>query len=106
MASGLNGQQFCFHGYLPIKEPELRKKLRQLDQDINRTGYTHIFIETPYRNQNMFQALKENISATNKICVAKNITSKDELILTMPVSDWKNRKVQMDKVPTIFLIGR
>ncbi len=75
MASGLNGQEFVFHGYLPIKEPELVKKLKEIQSDISRSKYTHICIETPYRNQKLFQILISRLPDQMKLCIARNISS-------------------------------
>jgi 16S rRNA (cytidine1402-2'-O)-methyltransferase len=104
-ASGLNGQNFCFNGYLPIKENELKSKLKQLELIILKTRQTQIFIETPYRNDRMLKFLVKNLNPNIKLCVARDITGEEEFIITRRVSDWKNLDFQIGKIPTIFLIG-
>ena len=104
-AIGLNGQNFCFNGYLPIKENELKSKLKQLESLIQKTRQTQIFIETPYRNDRMLKFLVKNLNPNIKLCVAKDITGDEESITTRRVSDWKNLDFQIGKIPTIFLIG-
>lgn len=106
MASGLNGQQFTFHGYLPIKAPALKQKLIEMDRNVSKSDYTQIFIETPYRNQNMMDALLAHISSDTKLCMAKNITSSDERIVTKTIREWKSGKILLEKAPTIFLLGK
>lgn len=106
MASGLNGQQFSFHGYLPIKDAALKQKLQDIDRLVVKSGYTQIFIETPYRNQNMLDAILKYMSENVKICIARNVTSSDESINTKTTKEWKSAKIKLDKVPTIFLIGK
>lgn len=105
MASGLNGQQFTFHGYLPIKEPELKKRLRDIDQQVRSTAYTHIWIETPYRNQAMYSAILNTCYSDHRLCVAANVTAEAESIQTLSISDWRKKKAEWEKVPTIFLLG-
>ena len=104
-ASGLNGQNFCFNGYLPIKENELKSKLKQLESLVLKTKQTQIFIETPYRNDRMLKFLVKNLNANIKLCVAKDITGAEESIITQSVSDWKKLDFHIGKIPTIFLIG-
>lgn len=105
MASGLNGQQFIFHGYLPIKENELKLRLAQLEKHINKSGYTQIFIETPYRNQSMLNFLLQYLNPHTKLCIATDITGDKENIDTLTIGTWIKEKIQLDKTPTIFLIG-
>lgn len=105
MASGLNGQQFTFHGYLPIKEPLLKSKLYSIEKDILKTGQTHIFIETPYRNQSLYNTIVESVSSNVRFCIGMNITSYDEQIDTKSISEWKKSKTEINKVPVIFLLG-
>lgn len=105
MASGLNGQQFCFHGYLPIKEKDLKPKMAAMEKDIIKNSTTHIFIETPYRNQAIYNHLISHISERIKLCVAINLTSIQENIRTLTIAEWKKTNVQLEKCPSIFLIG-
>ncbi len=105
MASGLNGQNFAFNGYLPVNEKDLSKKLRDLEMLSTRTGQTQIFIETPYRNEQMFERLKKTLRAETKLCMAMDTTAENEYIKTLPIAEWK--KVQhpsFHKKPCVFLI--
>jgi len=104
MASGMNGQQFEFVGYLPIDNLERSKKIKELEQASARHDSTKIFIETPYRNNQLLENLLQNCSPSTRICLAINITSKDERIQTQTVSAWKNKKPELHKLPVIFLL--
>jgi len=105
MSSGLNGQSFRFLGYLPVKQPERIKKIRNLDQTVRRTGVTQIFIETPYRNDRMIIDLLNTCHPTTLLCIAVDITQDSEFIHTKSVMDWKKRKPSLHKRPAIFLLG-
>jgi 16S rRNA (cytidine1402-2'-O)-methyltransferase len=105
MASGMNGQQFCFHGYLPPKKPELAKALKQLEQQSKKNGQTQIFIETPYRNTGMMDVAFQVLSPSTKWCVAVDLTLPDEWIATHSIQEWKHRKIpDLHKRPAIFLL--
>ena len=104
MASGLNGQQFCFHGYLPVQSNERRKKISQLEEESHRKNQTQIFMETPYRNESLLKDLLETLKFATLLCIAANITLSDEFILTQSISSWKNEIPDLKKKPTIFLI--
>lgn len=106
MASGLNGQHFEFHGYLPIKEEGLRSKLVDINKQLKKSDATHIFIETPYRNKRMLEAIKRHISADTKLCLAIELSSPDQMIKTKQLSEWKVDKLEIDKKNAIFLLGR
>lgn len=104
MASGLNGQNFAFNGYLP-KEKDLRiKKLRELEKRSAVENQTQIFMETPYRNQNIFEDILETCDPKTFLCVAVDITAPSEFIKTMPVDAWKTTKISLNKRPALFLI--
>lgn len=105
MASGLNGQQFKFNGYLPINEQERGKVLKQLEGDIQRSGTTHIFIETPYRNNQLIQTITKTLDARLRLCVAVDITAPSQSIRTLPISEWKKTSIDIHKRTAIFLIG-
>ena len=106
MASGFNGQGFAFNGYLPIKDDERRKAIKDLENLAHRKGQTQIFIETPYRNNRMVKTLAETLRSDTPICVACDITDPErESIVTLPAGKWKSRKYDYDKRPAIFLIG-
>lgn len=106
MASGFNGQNFTFHGYLPIDKQQLSKKLKEIEQVAYRVNQTQIFIETPYRNNQMLAAILKVCSSNTLLCVATDITLPTEKIITLPVSNWKNYKPDFHKKPTVFLIYR
>lgn len=105
MASGMNGQQFCFHGYLPVKPNERKNKIHELEREIKKTSATQIFIETPYRNNALMQALIENCGPKTRLCVACDISLPTEFIKTLPIPDWKKERVDLHKRPCIFLIS-
>lgn len=106
MASGMNGQQFTFHGYLPKDRGARVKKIKLLESMIRQSGYTQIFIETPYRNNHLLEDLIQHCSAGLRLCIASNISCPNEFIRTQAVADWKKRPKDLSKQPTIFLLNR
>ena len=104
MASGFNGQNFAFTGYLPIDKLERKKKLIGLEILSRKTNQTQIFMETPYRNVQMFEAILQTSSKLTKLCIASNISLNDEKIITKTIGEWKLEKPNIHKKPTIFLI--
>ena len=104
MASGFNGQNFAFIGYLPIDSAERIKMLKRLEQRVYNESQTQIFIETPYRNQKLIEELAKNCQPTTKLCVAANLTCEDEWIKTLPIKQWAKEKTELSKVPAIFLL--
>ena len=106
MASGFNGQNFAFNGYLPIDSYERKKAIKNLEKLSKDKGQTQIFIETPYRNEKMFNDLKMVLAPATKMCVACNITLEDEYIKSLAISDWKNEHPDLHKKPTIFIIHK
>ena len=105
MASGLNGQLFQFVGYLPIAAHERDKKIKELERKSKIENCTIIFIETPYRNNQLFQSLKNTLQQETKLCIAYHITSAEEWIKTQTIEKWKKQVVDIPKQPAIFLIG-
>lgn len=106
MASGLNGQQFTFHGYLPINEFKRTNKIQELEKDSLKTSYSHIFMETPHRNKNLFDLLLQRLRPSTKLCVAVGITSREEFIKTKSIKKWKDSKQpDLEKKPVLFLIN-
>lgn len=105
MASGMSGQSFAFHGYLPIDKMQRRKTLQQLERNARQAQQTQIFMETPFRNNQLLEAVTEACSPDLSLCIAANVTAPDEFIRTMPVRKWKSEKPDLHKIPTIFLIG-
>ncbi|MBR9922009.1 MAG: SAM-dependent methyltransferase [Bacteroidetes bacterium] len=107
MGSGMNGQQFCFHGYLPQKKPELIRKLQQLEKQSGKFRQTQLFIETPYRNTAMFEACLAALGPQTRLCIACDLTLPSEYIRTSTMIDWKKTPPpDLHKRPAVFLIGR
>lgn len=104
MASGMNGQQFEFVGYLPIDNNERNKKIKELELSSQKNNSTKIFIETPYRNNQLFDSIIKNCANNTKLCVAVNITAGNETIETLSIAQWKNKKPELHKQPAIFLL--
>lgn len=104
MASGMNGQQFTFHGYLPKDNRELVTMLKELETDSRNTHTTHLFIETPFRNIRMFEALTQILNPQTLLSISVEITSEQENIRTLSISEWKKTKINLDKKPAVFLI--
>jgi 16S rRNA (cytidine1402-2'-O)-methyltransferase len=105
MASGLNGQRFAFHGYLPIAESERNKAIAALEAESIRRKQTQLFIETPYRNDRMFSALLDRCRTNTLLCIATDITLPSEQILTRPIAEWKSLPApQLNKRPSLFLL--
>jgi len=105
MASGMSGQSFAFHGYLPIDKAQRKKALQNLERNARQYQQTQIFMETPFRNNQLLEAVIEACSPDLALCIAANVTAPDELIRTMPVRKWKTQKPDLHKIPAIFLIG-
>ncbi|MEM0519552.1 MULTISPECIES: SAM-dependent methyltransferase [Aequorivita] len=104
MASGFNGQNFAFNGYLPIDKSERKRELKRLEKISKELDQSQLFIETPYRNNQMLQSLTENLNPQTQICVACDITLASEYIKTATVNSWKKIKVDLHKRPTLFII--
>lgn len=106
MASGFNGQSFTFHGYIPIDKVERGKRIKELEQLAEKNRQTQIFIETPFRNNHLFDDILKNTAAQTLLCVACNLTAEDEFVKTQTIGQWKQEKIDLHKKPTIFLIYR
>jgi len=104
MASGFNGQNFCFCGYLPADRTLRVKKIRELERTILEKNQTQIFIETPYRNMQLFEALTNTCHESTMLCIASGVTGPDEKIVSMPIYAWKKVKPDLHKKPAIFLL--
>ena len=104
MASGMNGQQFQFVGYLPIDAQPRTQKLKELEEESARKKCTQIFIETPYRNNQLLETILKTCKPTTQLCIASELTSKNEFIKTKSIADWKNEKIDLHKKPVIFLL--
>ncbi len=106
MASGLNGQSFAFVGYLPVKEPERIKRLKELERRAKDENQAQLFIEAPYRNIKLFETMLKTLSPKLKLTVAVDITSPNEFIKTSTIEEWRRGGMpDMAKRPTIFLLG-
>jgi 16S rRNA (cytidine1402-2'-O)-methyltransferase len=104
MASGMNGQQFEFVGYLPIDNIERTKLIKDMELTSAKKNSTQIFIETPYRNNQLLEALLKTCKLTTKICIASELTSSNEFIKTKMVAEWQKEKIDLHKKPVIFLL--
>lgn len=107
VASGFNGQEFTFNGYLPIEKLERKSKINLLESTLNKTGFTQIFMETPYRNLSLFDDLCKFLSPQTKLCIAANINHPtEEFIKTKTVKNWQKEKPNLHKIPAVFLLGK
>jgi len=106
MASGFSGQSFIFHGYLPIDKAERISHIQQMEKNSLKFQRTEIFMETPYRNNQLFETLLSTADLDTKLCVACDLTSSNELIKTHSIKNWKNNSIDLDKRPTIFLLSK
>jgi 16S rRNA (cytidine1402-2'-O)-methyltransferase len=103
ISSGLNGQNFTFNGYLPVKPAERSSSLKKLEKKA-REGYAQIFMETPYRNQKMMESIINSVSGDIRLCIAVNITLPDEYIRTMTISEWKKMVPTINDRMVIFIL--
>lgn len=107
IGSGFNGQEFTFHGYLPIDKSEKKSKIQWLESQVQKTGYSQIFMETPYRNNQLFEDLCQFLSPQSKLCIAANINDPiDEFIKTKTIKDWRKNKPELHKIPAVFVLGK
>jgi 16S rRNA (cytidine1402-2'-O)-methyltransferase len=105
MASGLDGQRFAFHGYLPAREPERGQRIIELEKTSRKFSQTQLFIETPYRNVTMFQALLKTCAPTTQLCVASDLTLASEYIATHRIVEWRRKPLpDLERRPTVFLL--
>jgi 16S rRNA (cytidine1402-2'-O)-methyltransferase len=104
MASGMNGQQFQFVGYLPIDNQQRAKAIRDLETESQKKNCTQIFIETPYRNNQLIETLLKTCKPTTRLCLAVEITGSKEWIKTKPIAAWQKDKPDIHKRPAIFLL--
>jgi len=104
MGSGFSGQSFAFHGYLPIDKKERATALKKLEQESIREKRAQLFMETPFRNNQLLADALASLSPQTKLCIAKNLTAADELIQTKTIADWKNHPLDLHKIPTVFIL--
>lgn len=102
MGSGLNGQSFAFNGYLPLDAAERARRLRELEQHSRKTKQTQVWIETPYRNGALLDALRQHCSGTTLLSIAIDLTLPTETIVTLPISAWRPDRLALQKRPAIF----
>jgi 16S rRNA (cytidine1402-2'-O)-methyltransferase len=105
MASGFNGQGFTFNGYLPIDAAERKKKIIQLEQIVHSIGIAQLFIETPYRNNQLLEAILQACHPNTQLCIGVDITGPNESIKTATLQFWKNNKPELHKRLAIFILG-
>lgn len=107
VSSGFNGQEFTFHGYLPIDKSQKSQKIKFLETQVQKTGYSQIFMETPYRNNQLFEDLLKSLSTNTRLCIAANINHPtDEFIKTLSIKDWQKNKPELHKIPAVFVLGK
>lgn len=104
MASGFNGQSFAFHGYLPIQKQDRVKALLGLQHRTELTNETQLFIETPFRNQALYETIIQQCRPSLMLCLAVNISMPDQYIRSMTIADWKKEKPDLNKKPAVFLL--
>lgn len=104
MASGFSGQSYTFHGYLPIDKVERAKRIKELEALSIKYKQTQIFMETPFRNNHLFDDVLKNCHTATQLCVASNISGEDEFIKTLAVGMWKGERIDLHKKPTVFLL--
>jgi len=103
MASGLNGQQFAFHGYLPIDSKEVSQKIKSLEKESAQKSQTQIFIETPYRNNQVIKHFVDSLHSSTRLCIALDLTGKNEFVKTRTIGEWKKNLPTLPKEPAVFL---
>lgn len=103
MASGLNGQKFAFHGYLPIDSKEAQDTIKALEKESRSKNQTQIFIETPYRNNTIASNLLKALHEDTRLCVAIDVTGKEESILTRSIKEWRKHPHELPRLPAVFL---
>jgi 16S rRNA (cytidine1402-2'-O)-methyltransferase len=106
MGSGFSGQDFAFHGYLPKERKDRIRRLRDFEGDNRRSGMTHLFMDTPFRNMNVLEDLLNELHDDTMLCIASNLTLHDENIRTMSAKDWRENAYDLSKKPTMFGIGK
>lgn len=104
MASGFNGQSFTFWGYLPIDKEQRSKRIKDLEVSATRYKQTQLFIETPFRNNQMLEDILKSCKPNTQLCIASNITAEDEFIKTQSIQQWRKEEVDLHKKPAIFLL--
>ena len=104
MASGFNGQQFQFHGYLPNKQPMLSQKIKEIEAESRIKNCSQLFIETPYRNHQLLDELLKHCNPNTRLCIAANLTAIDEKIISKTIKEWKQTEISIHKIPAVFVL--
>lgn len=104
MASGFNGQNFAFQGYIPVNEHEKVRKLKELERNVYNQDQTQIFIETPYRNVRLFESIIRHCKDETMLCIACDITGKKQYIKSLTIKEWRSLKPDIHKKPVVFLM--
>lgn len=106
MSSGMNGQNFAFHGYLPIEKSERKQMIKKLEHLSSEHNQAQIFIETPYRNEKLFNDLKQYLQTSTNLCIGREVTLASEYICTKSIAEWKKTSLDLHKRPAIFIIQK
>jgi 16S rRNA (cytidine1402-2'-O)-methyltransferase len=106
IGSGFNGQEFAFHGYLPRERKERIRKLKEFEISARKTGMTHLFMDTPFRNMHILEDLLNELMDETYLCIASNLTCYDERIKSMRIVDWRENAYDFGKIPAMFAIGK
>jgi 16S rRNA (cytidine1402-2'-O)-methyltransferase len=105
MASGMNGQSFAFHGYLPIDKTDRQQSIREMVRSIERSGATQLFMDTPFRNEKLFQDILSNAPDNFNLCLAQDVTGPKERIITKSIQAWKSKSPDFLKIPMMMALG-
>lgn len=106
MASGFSGQSFSFHGYVPLKNPLRARKISDWEQRAKQSGVSQIFMETPYRNNQLLKDLMDNCSNSSMLSISCDLMGPEEQIITASIKDWKAMKIELPKQPAVFILGK
>lgn len=106
ISSGFSGQSFTFHGYLPIAKNDRQKAIKRLESDLRTTGYTQVFMETPFRNNQLLDDLKKQLTSSVLLSVSSDIFGSKQFIKTATIDQWRKEKVDLHKIPTVYCIGQ
>lgn len=104
MGSGFNGQKFAFQGYLPVDKNERRRVIQELELESRKKKQTQLFIETPYRNEQLFDALLQHAQPNSWLCIGANLTGENELLESRTINEWRNNRPNLHKIPAVFAL--